>query len=180
MISPRQQKQKGATLVVSMIMLVIITVLVVFSIRAGNTHLRIAGNMQYQTEAFMATQQVIEQVIEQIKVTEVIGQIPAQTVPVPMGGVTYSVAVAAMGTCQMEVPLLNSDLNPSIAEDVPCIESSDSDQAIKADGTLTTKLAACKTQWWEVRADVSEGTSGVKSTQVQGLSVRAPATVSCL
>lgn len=178
MMSPKQQT--GATLVVSMIMLVVVTVLVVFSIRAGNTNLRIAGNMQSQTEAFMATQQVIEQVIEQIKVTENIGQIPAQTLAVPMGNVTYSVAVAAMGSCVMEVPILNSDLDPAIADDVPCIESSDSDQAIKADGTLTAKLAACKNQWWEVHADVSEGTSGVQSTQVQGLSVRAPATVSCL
>jgi hypothetical protein len=178
MISPKQQT--GATLVVSMIMLVVVTVLVVFSIRAGNTNLRIAGNMQSQTEAFMATQQVIEQVIEQIKVTENIGQIPAQTLVVPMGSVTYNVAVAAMGSCVMEVPILSSDLNPSIPDDVPCIESSDSDQAIKADGTLTAKLAACKNQWWEVHANVFEGTSGVQSTQVQGLSVRAPATVSCL
>jgi Tfp pilus assembly protein PilE len=178
MISPKQQT--GATLVVSMIMLVVVTVLVVFSIRSGNTNLRIAGNMQSQTEAFMATQQVIEQVIEQIKVTENIGQIPAQTLVVPMGSVTYNVAVAAMGSCVMEVPILSSDLNPSIPDDVPCIESSDSDQAIKADGTLTAKLAACKNQWWEVHANVFEGTSGVQSTQVQGLSVRAPATVSCL
>jgi Tfp pilus assembly protein PilE len=179
MMSPKQQT--GATLVVSMIMLVVVTVLVVFSIRSGNTNLRIAGNMQSQTEAFMATQQVIEQVIEQIKVTENIGQIAAQTLVVPAaGGVTYRVAVAPMGSCVMEVPILNSDLNPSVPDDVPCIESSDSDQVIKADGTLTAKLAACKNQWWEVRADVSEGTSGVQSTQVQGLSVRAPATVSCL
>lgn len=178
MISPKQQT--GATLVVSMIMLVVVTVLVVFSIRAGNTNLRIAGNMQSQTEAFMATQQVIEQVIEQIKVTENIGQIPAQTLVVPMGSVTYNVAVAAMGSCQMEVPVLGADLDPNKAEDVPCIESSDSDQAIKADGTLVTKLAACKTQWWEVHAEVTEGASGVNSTQVQGLSVRALATTSCL
>jgi hypothetical protein len=173
-------RQQGATLVVSMIMLVVITVLVVFSIRSGNTNLRIAGNMQYQTEAFMATQQVIEQVIEQVKVTEVIGQITAQTVTVPMGSVNYSVAVAPMGTCQMEVPILNSELNPAVADDVPCIESADSDQAIRADGTLISKPSACKTQWWEINAEVTEGNSGVRSTQVQGLSVRAPATVSCL
>ncbi|MGH8830136.1 MAG: pilus assembly PilX family protein, partial [Polaromonas sp.] len=70
MIFLKKHKQQGATLLVGMIMMVVLTLLVVFSLRSGNTNLRIAGNMQTQAEAAAATQQVIEQVIEQIKVTE--------------------------------------------------------------------------------------------------------------
>ena len=172
-------RQEGATLVVSMIMLVVLTVLVVFSIRSGNTNLRIAGNMQHQAEAFMAAQQGIEQVIEQVKATDNIALIAAQTISAPMGGVTYSVAMAPMNKCIMEVPVLNEELDTSNADDVPCIESMDDDRAIRADGSLTTKLSACKNQLWEIQADVTETISGTKLTQVQGISLRAPATGIC-
>ena len=180
MISLKKHKQQGATLLVGMIMMVVLTLLVVFSLRSGNTNLRIAGNMQTQAEAAAATQQVIEQVIEQIKVTEDLSLIPAQTVPVAMGNVTYNVAVAAMTQCIMEIPVLNSALDPSKANDVACFESPDGDKAIKADGTLTTKPSACKTQQWDIEAGVTDGTSGTKVTQVQGISIRVPATVNCL
>lgn len=180
MIFLKKGKQQGATLLVGMIMMVVLTLLVVFSLRSGNTNLRIAGNMQYQAEAVMATQQAIEQVIEQVKVTDDIGSIPSATVPVSVGGVTYNVVTAPMNKCLMEVPILNSELNPSVAEDVPCFENPDGDGAIKSDGTMTTKPSACKNQLWEIQADVTDGTSGAKVTQVQGLALRSPATVSCL
>jgi hypothetical protein len=180
MISLKKHKQQGATLLVGMIMMVVLTLLVVFSLRSGNTNLRIAGNMQTQAEAAAATQQVIEQVIEQIKVTDDISLIPAQSLPVSMGNVTYSVAVSAMTKCTMEIPMLNSSLDPSNANDVACFESPDEDKAIRADGSLTTKPAACKMQQWDIEADVTDGTSGTKVTQVQGITVRVPKTVNCL
>jgi cell division protein FtsI/penicillin-binding protein 2 len=180
MNSLKKHQEKGAVLLVSMIMLLVLTLLVVFAIRSGNTNLRIAGNMQSQAEASAAAQQVIEQVIEQIKVTDNIGSILAQTVPVSIAGATYNVMTTPMNKCLMEVPILNADLNPSVAEDVSCFENPDTDQAIKADGTMTTKPSACKNQLWEIQADVTDGTSGAKVTQVQGLAVRAPATMTCL
>jgi hypothetical protein len=180
MISLKKQKQQGATLLVGMIMMVVLTLLVVFSLRSGNTNLRIAGNMQTQSEANAATQQVIEQVIEQIKDTEDLSLIPAQSVPVTMGNVTYTVAVAAMDKCVMEIPVLNSSLDPMKPNDVPCFETPDGEKALKPDGTLTTKPSACKTQQWDIEAGVTDGTSGTKVTQVQGISIRVPATVDCL
>lgn len=181
MSSLKKHKEKGAVLLVSMIMLVVLTLLVVFAIRSGNTNLRIAGNMQSQAEAAAVTQQVIEQVIEQIKVTENLALIPAQSVPVPVGAVTYNVAVAAMNNkCVFETPVLNSALNPANANDVPCFESPDEDKAITAGGTLTSKPSACKQQQWDIEAGVTDGASGAKVTQVQGITIRVPATVTCL
>lgn len=176
----KKHKQQGATLLVAMIMMVVLTLLVVFAIRSGNTNLRIVGNMQTQAETTAATQQVIEQVIEQIKVTDDISLIPAQTLPVSIGNVTYTVAVTAMTKCLVEIPVLSTDLNPSNANDLPCFESPDGDKAITADGKVTAKPAACKTQQWDIEAGVTDGTSGAKTTQVQGISIRVPATVNCL
>ena len=96
MISQKKHKQQGATLLVGMIMMVVLTLLVVFGIRSGNTNLRIAGNMQTQAEASAATQQVIEQVIDQIKVTDDLSLIAGQSISVSVGNATYTVAVAPM------------------------------------------------------------------------------------
>ena len=184
MIFCKKQKQKGATLLVGMIMLVVLTLLVVFAIRSGNTNLKIAGNMQSQAEVSAATQQVIEQVIEQVKVTENPSLIPAQTVPVTMGNVTYTVSVSAIDTCVNEIPILNADLNPAEANDVPCFEGADDDKALFVDGSgnfkQTTKPSACKTQQWEIEAGVTDDVSGAQVTQVQGISIRVPSVVNCL
>lgn len=169
-------------MLVGMIMLIVLTLLVVFAIRSGNTNLRIAGNIQAQTEVGAATQQAIEQVIEEIKLPATdISQIKAQTLTVPVGDASYQVNIKAMSDkCIIEVPVLNSSLNPSNANDVPCFESPDEDKAIKADGTLTTKPSACKTQQWDIEAGVSDAVSGTNVTQVQGITIRVPATVTCL
>lgn len=177
-----QQSQGGATLIVSMIMLIVLTVLVVYAIRSGNGNLRIAGNMQRQGEALMATQQAIEQVIEQVKASNNITLIPAQSVTVTSAGASYTVTTNSLGTtgaCITEVSLASADLNPSNAADVPCFQSQDVDKAIKADGTLTTAPSACKQQSWEIQASLNDNASGTQMTQVQGITIRMPATASC-
>lgn len=179
MISLKKHKQQGATLLVGMIMMVVLTLLVVFAIRSGNTNLRIAGNMQTQAEASAATQQVIEQVIEQIKVTENLSLIAAQSIPVSMGNVTYTVAVLPLNKCLMDTPVLNSALNPANANDVACFENPDADKVILADGRLSSKPSACKTQQWDIEAGVTDATAGAKVTQVQGISIRVPSIVNC-
>ena len=186
MISLKKHKQQGATLLVGMIMMVVLTLLVVFGIRSGNTNLRIAGNMQSQAEASAATQQVIEQVIEQIKVTEDLSLIAAQSIPVSMGNVTYTVAVAPMSKCLMDIPVLNDQLKPYNADgtsninDQACVESRITPVILDVNGNPMPKPSACKTQQWDIEAGVTDATSGTKVTHVQGISIRVPSTVNCL
>lgn len=174
--------QKGATLLVGMIMLVVLTLLVVFAIRSGNTNLKIAGNMQSQTEASAATQQLIEQVVAQIALPNTdISLIPAQKVTVSIGNSSYNVSVTAMkNQCIFSTPVLNSSLSTSNPNDVPCFETTDEDKAITASGNLTTKPSACSTQQWEIDVKATDNLSGVEVNQIQGVSVRVPSTTSCL
>lgn len=172
--------QKGSTLLMSMIVLIALTLLVVFSIRSGNTNLRIAGNAQTKMEANVATTQAIEQVVEQIKAADDPSLIAAQAISVPVGSATYTVNVAAMSKCIADEPILNSTLNPDLANDKACFESTDTDNLIQSNGKQTSKPSACKMQQWEVRAGVSDSLSGAKVDQVQGLSMRVPAVVDCL
>lgn len=178
----QRTQQTGATLVMGMVMLTLVTLLVVYAIRAGNTNLRIAGNMQVQSEAQQATQQAIEQLIEQIRSAGSMALIPAQTITVRSAGASYAVSTRSLGTagaCLMEVPVANADLDPARAEDIPCFESQDADKAIRADGTLSTSPSACKQQHWELQASVNDPVSGAQVSQVQGISIRVPVTVPC-
>lgn len=60
---PPNRQQRGVTLIVAMIFLVILMLAAVSAIRVSNVNTRVVGNMQTQSEAFAAAQQAIEQVI---------------------------------------------------------------------------------------------------------------------
>jgi Tfp pilus assembly protein PilX len=57
------QRQRGMTLVISLVMLVILTLFVVSGIRIANINLRITGNYQWQKAMEALTDQAIEQVV---------------------------------------------------------------------------------------------------------------------
>ena len=178
----KRQSQSGATLIVSMIMLIVVTLLVVYSIRSGNTNLRIAGNMQRQSEALIASQQAIEQVIGQIKASNNINLIPAQNITVSSSGASYTVStnsLGAPGACILQVPVQTSSLDPSKAADIPCFQSVDVDKPITSTGTAASTLSACNDQSWEIVATINDASSGTQLTQVQGINIRTPATVAC-
>jgi type II secretory pathway pseudopilin PulG len=55
--------QRGATLIVGLIMLAVITLLVTTAFTLGNTNLKAVGNMQFRDEAAAAANMAIEQVL---------------------------------------------------------------------------------------------------------------------
>jgi Tfp pilus assembly protein PilX len=55
--------QRGATLIVSLIMLVVLTLFAVSAINLSNTNLKIVGNMQAQKMMEMAAQDAVEQML---------------------------------------------------------------------------------------------------------------------
>ncbi len=58
--------QHGATLLITMVMLIILTLLVVSAIRVSNVNLRITGNFQWQKVQELLTDSAIEQIISSI------------------------------------------------------------------------------------------------------------------
>lgn len=59
----KMRAQQGATLVIALIMLVLLTLFAVSALNTGTTNLKVVGNMQTRNEAFNAAQQVIEATI---------------------------------------------------------------------------------------------------------------------
>jgi len=58
-----RRSQRGATLMIAMIFLVILTLIVVSSIKVTNVNTKVVGNMQVRKEAQSAAQEGIETVI---------------------------------------------------------------------------------------------------------------------
>jgi Tfp pilus assembly protein PilX len=67
-------KQRGATLAVGLIMLVLITVMVTSAFNLSNTNLMAVGNMQFRDEAIAAANKAIEQVLSSPFTTSPAGQ----------------------------------------------------------------------------------------------------------
>lgn len=63
MMRPGFGHQRGAVLVVGMIMLVLISLMVITALNVGTTNFRAMSNMQFRSEAIAAANKAIEQVI---------------------------------------------------------------------------------------------------------------------
>ena len=63
MTARRPGNERGAALIVGMIMLVLITLMLVTALNLGTTNFRAMSNMQYRAEAVAAANEAIEQVM---------------------------------------------------------------------------------------------------------------------
>jgi len=94
-------RQRGVTLVVGLIFLLVISLLAVSAIRFSSVNLKIAGNAQAQAEATAAAQAAIEQVLD--SAANFYAPLSARDIEIDIdndGDADYEVAVAAP-TCLM-------------------------------------------------------------------------------
>jgi type II secretory pathway pseudopilin PulG len=103
MISPSRRVQRGATLVVGLIMLVLLTLVVTTAFMMSSGNLKAVGNMQFRDEAIAAANVAIEQIIGSNFTTLPIAANIA--VDIDQDGTDdYTVAVAAP-VCMQAVPV---------------------------------------------------------------------------
>jgi len=63
--SPSRQRQSGAALIVSLILLMVLTVLAISTMRTASLEMLMAGNAQYRESAFRLAQSGIDAVLQQ-------------------------------------------------------------------------------------------------------------------
>jgi Tfp pilus assembly protein PilX len=140
------QNQRGSSLMVSLIMLVVLTLLVTAAMRSSNTNLRIAGNMQAQAETQAAVQKVIENVIS----SDFTAAPAASTTSVDVnndGVDDYTVSVAAP-TCTTTATVRNDDLSDT--------------STCWTDGYDSL----CSREQWDVQATVSDSSNSHTAAQM--------------
>jgi Tfp pilus assembly protein PilX len=175
------RKQRGVTLVVALIMLVLITLFALSSTKTATTSLLVTGNMQAKSEALNAAQETIEAVIS----TPQFIASPANAVINPCAGpntrctdVTgdgapeYMTTLAPQPVCMSAKPIKNDALNLAISEDLGC--AAGQQQQFGVAGAVTGN-SLCASSVWEISAHAQGLTSGANVTVRQGIGVRISA-----
>ncbi len=83
---PRRGRQRGATLAVALIFLVLMSLFAVSAFLGSSTNLRVVGNMQVRQEALAAAQVAIEQTISSIQFAEAPAAVAGNPVNVDTDG----------------------------------------------------------------------------------------------
>lgn len=187
-MSSGMRRQRGTTLIVALIMLVLLTLFAVSSMNTANTNLRVVGNMQEKNEALAAAQQVLESVIS----TPQFIANPANAVPVPCGQANKActdvtgdgvpeftttllgpdAAAPAQPTCITVSPIKNQNLTLTDPEDLGC--ASGQQQQFGVAGAVTGD-SLCANTVWEIRARTVSENTGATVTVTQGVGVRVSA-----
>jgi Tfp pilus assembly protein PilX len=177
-------RQKGAALIVAMIMLILISLLAVASFRLGKSDLQIVGNMQQRKQALSAAQQTIEQVISTVQFTTT----PANALPNPCNNVVNTACIDVNGDgvadvnvtvvvlCTAIEPILNSALNLSIKSDQNC--SNQANQNLGVMGVASNN-SACSNSVWDTQATAIDAVTGAQYVIDQGVAVRVPSADIC-
>ncbi|MDP2786659.1 MAG: PilX N-terminal domain-containing pilus assembly protein [Pseudomonadota bacterium] len=165
-MSPRinRHRQQGATLIISLVMLVMVTLLVVGTMSLSLTNLKVAGNMQYRSEAMAAANLAMEQVIGADFTINPQAQVI--TVDISRDNVTDYTVNIAQPTCIKIRVLNNSEL--TLPADLACVAGI---------GMGIGAQSLCAETRWEVIATVQDANSGGVVTLRQGVSKRMESTL---
>ena len=172
------RRQRGATLVIALIMLVVITLLAVSSFGTTQMNLKVVGNMQSRSEALNATQQAIETVISS---PQFIAN-PANAVLNPCGTANtlctdlngdgtpeYTTRLNPAPSCVAMKAIKVSELNLSSAEDLGCAAGQAQQFGVAGVGSGDS---LCANTAWDITADTSATISRTRVTVTQGVAVR--------
>ena len=182
MISP-SSRQQGATLIVGMIMLILISLLAVASFRLGKSDLQIVGNMQQRNQALSAGQQTIEQVISSTQFTAT----PTSAVFNPCvtpntacvdvnGDGVADVTVSILVLCNAIQPILNSVLDFSNPNDAGCLVGNGQTTGVAG---AANGNSMCSSSIWDVQATATDQVTSAQYVIDQGVAVRVPAATIC-
>lgn len=170
--------QRGATLLVALVMLVMITLFALTTFNLGKSSLQIVGNMQQRNQAVASAQNAIEEAMS----TTRFFQSPALVfLPTCAGAnvkcydldgdgkpdVTVRLAPSPFCITQRTIP--NASLDLSNPEDLGCAVGVSQTFGIAGSATGNS---LCANSVWEVTAVATDATANATATVTQGVAVR--------
>jgi len=178
-----RHQQRGATLIVALILLVLLTLFAVSSFNLGKGSLQTVGNMQHRNEAIAAAQQTMEEVISTTRLFQSPATVILNGNPLCKGGQPNTKCIDVNGdniaditvelkptpTCIKAQPILNSELSSTNPNDVGC-----GIQAAQGFGIAgqTTGNSLCADSMWEVTAVAEDNITGAQYSVSEGIGVR--------
>lgn len=148
-----RQRQRGATLIVAVIVLMLITMTVISAFRVSRSHTQSVANMQFRDEALAAANLVLEDVVSLPNVETLVlanGTVAARSVDINQDGVDDFQVALAVPRCIR-------------------VETGGTDEAGQLNGVLgEVENNGLRYVLWEVRADVTDAATGAEVSVVQG------------
>jgi Tfp pilus assembly protein PilX len=175
----RPSRQRGVTLIVALIMLVLLTLLALTSANVGRSTIQVVSNMQSRDESATAARQAIEEVIS----TTRFFQSPTDAIASPCGntantrcidnngdGTTdVTVKLTPAPTCVVAQTVLNTSLNIANTEEQGC--ATGGAQSFGIVGSVSND-SLCADSTWEINAIATDMVTEASVQVVQGVSVR--------
>jgi Tfp pilus assembly protein PilX len=182
-MTPHLHRQRGATLIVSLIMLLLITLLAISSFTLGKGNLQIVGNMQQRQQALSAAQAAVATVISSIQFTAT----PTNAVPTPCNGPNTTcmdvngdgvtdVNVAVAVACQSIQPIPVTALDFTNPNDAGCLVGAPQDFGVVG---ASNNNSMCSNSVWDVQASATDQLTAANVVVDQGVAVRVASSAVC-
>ncbi len=169
-----QQGQRGATLVITLVLMLLVGLVAMSSLGGSERNLQIAGNMQMRNEALAASQALVEQTISSSAFTRDPAAAAASMQGIDIDGdgtADQQVRLDPAPACLRVRPIKVSELDPASASDLACLGSSQ--QVTGRDFNATgSGDSLCGESLWNVSAAVSDTATGAQVRVHQGVSIR--------
>lgn len=179
-MNPHYANQRGMTLIMALIMLVVLTLLALTSFNLGKSNLQIVSNMQQRDEAVAAAHEVLEETISNTRFFETPEAILANPCGDPNstcvdtngdGKSDVKVSLNPPPTCVRVKPIKLSELKLSETEDQHC--SMSETQSFGVAGASTGD-SECSNSTWDIHAVATDMQTNSSVEVVQGVGVRVP------
>ena len=181
------QKQSGAVLLVSLILLVLLTLFVIAGINFTNIQSRIAGNLQVRNELKSVNQRAIEEVVSTIFTYNPLDHVYTSATTYPWldvngdGVADYKVTVKHTCISYKTIPV--DQLVITNAEDAACTMTASLDNTGNA-GFTPNSASLCATSLWDVAATGTDATASTFKTAAsvtthQGIGIRVRVGTGC-
>ena len=183
MMQVNERRQRGATLLVVMVILLAMTWFVLSGYRLSSQHLQIVGNSQDRQQGLAAAQRAIEETISSNLFTKdpiAVAATPILTDIDGDGAADLSAVLTPPPACYRARVVKTSELDITIPEDLKCLQSSSGGGgvAVVAANLLPTSAgnSQCAKTEWDIAARVDDARSRTSLTVHQGVAIRAEAT----
>jgi hypothetical protein len=166
------RKQQGATLLLGLIMLVLLTLMAISSFRLGRSNLQIVGNMQFRNETVRAAEEAVEAAIS---TPGSVTTASAANVDINADG-TPDVAVTVTPSLVHGYVLSNNAIKLDDPDQVGCTLGQA--QAFGVVGAATGN-SLCALTLYDLAVVATEASTNTRVQLHQGVAIRVPADSVC-
>lgn len=185
----RRNRQQGATLLVTLVMLIMLTLFAISAMNTSTDNMKMVGNMQERAEAFDAAQATVELAIS----TPQFATSPGNAIPNPCGVAnTTCTDVNGDGINDLQTTLTPQPacvagraikvselvITGPTSEDVACTKMQQQGTFAVAGASDQGNSACANTVWnitaHTIRANTTPDTTDISSAVTQGIGVRVP------